>query len=144
MSVNTSGAYSSPNFAGTVGEAVFRRYHVFLDYARKRAIFEPTREASAAFPDKRTYGLSVLASGPSLNEFTVAAVRAGSPAERDSFRKGDVITALDGKASSGFTLSEVRDRFAREDERHVVSVARARGSVEIPIVVRLVSIESSP
>jgi Aspartyl protease len=30
LSVNVKGAYASPNFSGTIGESIFRRYHVFL------------------------------------------------------------------------------------------------------------------
>lgn len=96
MSVNTSGAYASPNFAGTIGETIDQRYHVFLDYARKQAIFEPTPEASRPYPDRRTYGLTLLASGPDLHTFTVA--------------------AWDGEPSSRFALGELRDRLAREGE----------------------------
>jgi hypothetical protein len=143
MSVNTSGAYASANFAGTVGETIYRRYHVFLDYARKRAIFEPTPEAGLPFPGRRTYGLTLLASGSDLRTFTVAGVRPGSPAEQDGFRKGDTIAAWDGEPASRFTLGELRDRLAREGERHVVSVARGADRLEIPIMLRLVSIETN-
>ena len=142
MSVNTSGAYSSTSFAGTVGETIYSRYHVFLDYFRRRAIFEETASSQEPFPQRRTYGLSLLASGPDLRTYTVSAVRAGSPAEKDTFRKGDRVVAWDGESSSTFTLSQLRDRLSREGERHTVTVARAGARVEIPISVRLVSIET--
>ena len=143
MSVNTTGAYASPNFSGTVGETIDRRYHVFLDYPRKRAIFEPTPEAARPFPERRTYGLTLLASGADLRSFTVSGVRAGSPAEQDGFRKGDRITAWDGEPASRFPLSELRERFAREGERHTVAVVRGDAHLELPATLRLVSIETN-
>src|SRR5207245_3127562 len=91
MSVNTQGAYASANFSGTVGEGIFHRYHVYLDYAHERVIFEPTPEAATPFPGRQTYGLSILSSGPDLRTYTVSAVRAGSPAETDGFKEGDTI-----------------------------------------------------
>jgi hypothetical protein len=143
MSVNTSGAYSSPNFAGTVGESIFSRYHVYLDYFRNRVIFEKTAASDAPFPERRTYGLSLLASGADLHTYTVSAVRPGAPAEQDAFRKGDRITAWDGESSSSFTLAELRDRLSRDGEKHTVTVERGGISISIPISVRLVSIETA-
>jgi hypothetical protein len=143
LSVNTSGAYASASFAGTVGETIYRRYHVYLDYARKRAIFEPTAAASLPFPEKRTYGLTLLASGPDLHTYTVSAVRPGSPAEKDAFRKGDVIAAWDGEPAGRFALSELRDRLALEGEKHTLSIARGSEALEIPVTIRLVSIETN-
>src|SRR5260370_36589009 len=80
MSVNTSGASASANFSGPVGESIFSRYHVFLDYFRNRVIFEPTPEPDKPFPERKTYGLSLLASGDDLHTCTVSAVHPDSAA----------------------------------------------------------------
>ncbi|OLE52409.1 MAG: hypothetical protein AUG51_18070 [Acidobacteria bacterium 13_1_20CM_3_53_8] len=114
--VAKSGAYASQNFSGTVGEGIYHRYHVFLDYARNRVIFEPTLESAKPFPERRTYGLSMLASGTDLHTYTIAAVRPGSPAEADGFKKGDVILAFDGRSAAQFTLGELREWLTHEGE----------------------------
>jgi Aspartyl protease/PDZ domain len=142
LSRNTSGAYASPNFAGTVGQGIDRRYHVFLDYARSRVIFEPTAEARQPFPEKQTYGLTLLASGDDLRTYTVSAVRPGSPAEADGLQKDDVVTRFDDRAASGFTLSELRAWLNRSGERHRFEVKRGGGTVTIPVEVRLVSLDA--
>jgi hypothetical protein len=90
LSANTSGAYSDDSFAGTVGEGIYTRYHVFLDYPHHRAIFEPTAKAAAPFAERKTYGLTLIANGDDLRTFLVTAIRFGSPAEKDGFLKGDV------------------------------------------------------
>jgi hypothetical protein len=140
MSVNTGGAYASKNFSGTIGESIYKRYHVFLDYARNRLILEPTAEASQPFPERQAYGLSLLALGNDLHTFTVAAVRAGSPAEQDGFKKGDVVDALDGKPAAQFTLSELRDALATAGARHELGVTRGGEHLAVAVEVRLVSL----
>jgi hypothetical protein len=141
MSVNTKGAYASTNFAGTVGEGIYRRYHVFLDYAHERIIFEPTPAAGQPFPERTTYGLSVLASGRDLHTYTVAAVRPGSAAAKDGFYKGDLVAALDGKPASQFMLSELRGSLIHEDEQHEVEVVRQGKGMRIAAKVKLVSLD---
>ncbi len=141
MSVNTQGAYSSANFSGTVGEGIYRRYHVFLDYAHERMIFEPTPEAAKPFPERQTYGLSLLASGPDLHTLTVSAVRPGSPAEADGFKEGDRIAAIDGQPAAEVTLGELRDRLSRQGERHHLEIARGNEELALAIEVRLVSLD---
>src|SRR5262249_28906949 len=56
LSRNTSGAYASKNFSGTVGQGIYHRYHTFVDYFRNRVIFERTDETSKPFPGRQTYG----------------------------------------------------------------------------------------
>lgn len=141
LSVNVKGAYASPNFAGTVGESIYRRYHVFLDYARERVILKPRAEAAKPFPERQTYGLTLLASGADLHTFTVAAVRPGSPAEKDGFKKADVISAVDDKPAAQFMLRELRDWLTQAGQNHVLQVKRGSDELSVPVEVRLVSIE---
>lgn len=143
MSVNTHGAYASTNFSGTIGQGIYRRYHVFLDYARNRVIFEPTAETESPFPERKTYGLSLLASGADLHTFTVTAVREGSQAEKDGFKKSDVISALNGKPAAQFTLRELRDELTHEGERCELGIRRGGEGLTIPVQIILVSVDRS-
>jgi hypothetical protein len=141
LSVNVKGAYASTNFSGTIGESIFRRYHVFLDYARNRVIYEPTSETQSPFPERKTYGLSILASGADLRTYTVTAVRPGSQAEKDGFKKSDVISAFNGKPAAEFTLSELREQLTHEGESYNVGVSRANEKLTIPAQIKLVSLD---
>jgi hypothetical protein len=141
LSANSEGAYASPNFAGTVGEGIFSRYHVFIDYARHRVIFEDTSKTDAAFPERKTFGLSLVASGVDLHTFTISAVRPGSAAESAGFRKGDVITGFDDRQATQFSLGELRDWLLREDERHLFQLIRDKQKVSISAAIVLVSID---
>jgi hypothetical protein len=141
MSVNTTGAYASTNFSGTVGETIYSRYHCYLDYSNYRIILEPTPEANKPFPARETYGLTLLASGADLHTYTVVAVRPGSPAEADGFGKGDVISGKDGKNASEFTLRELRDSLSHAGQHHTFEVQRSGERRTMNLDVRLVSIE---
>lgn len=141
LSVNVKGAYASTNFSGTIGESIFRRYHVFMDYSRNQIIYEPTAEAQSSFPERKTYGLSIIASGTDLHTYTVTAVRPGSQAETDGFKKGDIISALNGKLATQFTLAELREQLAREGENYDVEISRADDKLKIPVRIRLVSLD---
>jgi hypothetical protein len=143
LSVNVKGAYASTNFSGTIGEGVFHRYHVFLDYARNRIIYEPTTETESPFPERKTYGLSIIASGVDLHTYTVTAVRQGSQAEKDGFQKADVISALNGKPAAQFTLGELREQLSQEGENYEVEIGRANEKLTIPVHVRLISLDRS-
>jgi hypothetical protein len=141
LSVNVKGAYASTNFSGTIGEGIFSRYHVFLDYARNRVIYEPTAETQSPFPERKTYGLSIIASGADLHTYTVTAVRSGSQAEKDGFKKADVISALNGKPATQFTLRDLREQLARDGESYNVGVSRAEDKLTIPVRVKLMSLD---
>jgi hypothetical protein len=144
LSANTSGAYSDDTFAGTVGEGIYTRYHVFLDYPHHRAIFEPTAAASAPFPERKTYGLSLIANSDDLHTFLVTGIRAGSPAEKDGFLKDDIISGLDDKPATNFTLAQLRDVLLRAGETHDFKILRAGKPVSIITTVAVVSIDQKP
>ncbi len=143
LSANTTGAYASKNFAGTIGESIDSRYHVFLDYTRNRVIFETTAETAKPFPERQTYGMTFLAGGNDLHTFTVAGVRKDSPAEKAGFQKGDVVSSVDGKPASQFKLSELRDWLSHEGEKHELTITRSGESKTIPVTVQLISLDRS-
>jgi hypothetical protein len=141
LSANTGGAYGQGQFAATVGESIYSRYHVFLDYPRHQIIFEATPETGKPFPERRTFGLTLLASGDDLHTYTVTAVRAGSPAAALGFQIKDTIADCDGKPASQFTLAELRDWLAKEGNRHTLTVLRDGKPVKLSVTVTLVSID---
>lgn len=141
MSVGNKGAYASPRFAGTVGETIYSRFHVFLDYAHNRIILEPTPDTSKPFPDRTTYGLTILASGPDLHTYTITAVRHGSPAEKDGFKKADVIVDVNGQPASSLSLGDLRHQLGEKGRQMELTVSRAGQKAKIPFTVDLVSLE---
>jgi hypothetical protein len=144
FSVSTSGAYSASDFAGTIGEGILHRYRVIFDYSRRKMILEPTAETVKPFPERRTFGMTLLSSGPHYKTFTVSAVRTGSPAEKAGFRVSDIIAAIDGRSASALTLGEVRDDITHDGQHFTFTVTRGAESVDIPTTITLVSIDRAP
>jgi len=144
FSANTSGAYSDDVFDGTVGEGIYTRYRVFLDYPHHRVIFEPTAKTSSPFPERKTFGLTLIANGDDLHIFLVTGIRAGSPAEKEGFLKGDIITGLDGKPATSFTLGQLRDTLLHTDETHDFKILRAGKQTSILATIAVVSIDQKP
>jgi hypothetical protein len=144
LSANTSGAYSDDTFAGTVGEGIYTRYQVFLDYPHHRAIFEPTAKTSEPFPERKTFGLTLIANGDDLHIFLVAGIRIGSPAAKDGFQKGDIVSGIDDKPATTFTLAQLRDTLLREGETHKFEILRAGKQTNITAVVAVISIDQKP
>jgi len=141
LSANTSGAYGTGQFAGTIGETIYSRYHVFLDYPRNRIIFEPTPEAAKPFKEGKTFGLTLIAGGDDLHTFVVTAVGANSPAVKADFQVKDEITAVDGKPASEFTLSDLRADLAKAGEAETFTIKRGGQLKVIKTTIELVSIE---
>jgi hypothetical protein len=143
LSANAGGAYASPNFAGTIGEGIFSHYHIFIDYTRHRVIFESTAKTDAPFPERKTFGLTLIASGADLHTFTISAVRSGSAAEAAGFRKGDVIMGFDDRQAAQISLGELRERLLEEGVRHQFRVNRDGQKTSIDALILLVSVDRS-
>jgi hypothetical protein len=141
LSANTGGAYGTGQFAGTIGETIYSRYHVFLDYPHNRIIFESTPEAAKPFKEGKTFGLTLIAAGDDLHTFIVTAVGANSPAAKANFQAKDEITAVDGKPASEFALSDLRTYLAKEGEAETFTVERGGKSTVIKTTIALVSVE---
>jgi hypothetical protein len=137
LSANTSGAYASAGMSASMGNSVYSRFHVFIDYSRNRLILEPTAKTNNPFPETRSFGLTLLSSGEDLRTFSVSAVRAGSQAEAVGFKKGDVITAVDDKSAKEITLEELRMLVSSEDNKHTFEVRRGNEEVKIAMPIHV-------
>jgi C-terminal processing protease CtpA/Prc len=105
FSVQAKGAFTDPYVAGNVGGGVLRRFDITFDYAGKRMWLEPNaRDALRDGYDRS--GMWVNQVGAA---FAVMDVLEGGPAHEAGLRAGDRIVAVDGKASSGMSLSGFRE-----------------------------------
>lgn len=124
LSTNTDGAYASSNLAATMGNGIYSRFRVFVDYAHERLILEPTADSFKPYSQAPSFGLTLLSSGDDLRTFTVAGVRGGSSAEAAGFKKGDIIESVDGLNASQMTLEDLRNLVADDAERRSFGLRR--------------------
>jgi S1-C subfamily serine protease len=90
---------------------------------------------------------SIFSSSPMATTCTPLSSRVSARPHRrkkPGFLKGDIISGLDDKPATAFTLGQLRDTFGRTGETHDVKVLRAGKLTSIAVTVAVVSIDQRP
>jgi len=107
-----AGAFGSAEVSGNLGNALFRRFVLYLDYARQEVIFERGEDFDTFVPFDRS-GLQIWWGEPGVVEVLHAA--AGGPAADAGLADGDVITSINGIPAEYFAgLSAIRELLRAE------------------------------
>lgn len=112
FSEDKAGALANERLAGNIGARVASKFRLFLDYGRKRIIFEPNSTFAAPY-DHAQSGMSVIAEGDDYRVFRIRAVLENSPASEAGLQKGDIITTVNGQSAVDLTLSKLNELFER-------------------------------
>lgn len=110
FSQDKAGAFASDQLAGNIGARVANKFRLFLDYDRKRIIFEPNSTFAAPY-DHAQSGISVVAEGGNYRVFRIRAVLEDSPASEAGLLKDDVITGVNNQPATELTLSKLNELF---------------------------------
>ncbi len=85
-------------------------------------------------------GASVLQKGTQIQ---IAGVMPGTPAERDGLKVGDVILAVDGQSTTGWTADDAVNRIRGKAGTHVIlKLSRAGQTLEIDLVREVITVPS--
>ncbi len=105
LSESKAGSFSDPNYEGNIGSGLLKRFVATFDYSRQTMYLKPLepQPADAGSFDRSGLWINALDGG-----FEVENVAPGGPAEQAGVLKGDVITAIDGKAARAEELSDAR------------------------------------
>ena len=112
FSTDKAGAFATDQLAGNIGARVASKFRLFLDYDRKRIIFEPNSTFAAPY-DQSQVGMSVIAEGGDYRVFRVRAVLENSPASEAGLQKDDIITTVNNQSAAELTLSKLNELFER-------------------------------
>lgn len=115
FSEDEAGAFAINEVLGNIGAQIMNRFKVLLDYQRQRMILEPNSSFGAPF-DRAFAGLSIEAQGADYRTFRITQILENSPAAEAQLQSDDIITAIDGKPATQFTLTtlnEILERAAR-------------------------------
>ena len=112
FSQDTAGAFASRELAGNIGARIANKFRIFLDYGRKRIIFEPNSTFAAPY-DQAQVGVSVIAEGADYRTFRIRAVLENSPASEAGLQKGDIITKVNDQSAAELTLAKLNEMFER-------------------------------
>jgi|GEM_PF-47197 len=132
LSKTTRGVEANPDQDGIVGAELLRRFKVIFDYSRNRMILEPNANFDKPIETDMS-GADIIAEGPGFNIFTVRGVVPKSPAAEAGLLEGDVITAIDGRPATDFTLDRLSILFKRAGASYRLTIKRESHLVEVTL-----------
>ena len=107
LSRQEKGAFADAYIAGNVGYGVLSRFNITFDYAHQQLFFEK----NSAYNQPDVADRSGMWLEQTERGFEVFDVVAGGPADRAGVKAGEVIVAIDGRATARWTLANARTRF---------------------------------
>lgn len=110
FSEDKGGAFASKSLAGNIGQRVASKFRLFLDYERKRIIFEPAASFNDSF-DRVFSGLALVGEGMDYTTLRITDVLEESPAAEVGLQKDDVIIKVDDKPASELTITKLNEMF---------------------------------
>jgi hypothetical protein len=134
LSQATAGAFTSEDYAGNIGNRILERFKVTLDYERRQMWLEPGKLYARRDPMSRS-GLQLVRRADVVK---VAAVLAGSAAEKAGLQVDDAVTALDGRPvmELGFEgVAALLDE-GTEGSTHTLAIVRAGKAKTIKLTLR--------
>jgi hypothetical protein len=117
------GAFARTDIAGIIGGEILRRFRLTFDYPHRRLILERGKSFGEPF-DWDASGMKLRTAAGDFNCFDVTEVLEGGPAAEAGVRPGDVITGIDGKQGSGWTLWEVESLLKKANQEHALTIDR--------------------
>lgn len=128
------GAFAGNEYSGNVGGGILKRFVVTFDYHDKIMYLQPV---AGPLTDVGGFDRAGVWFNDAPNGFEIVDVTKGAPADAAGLKKGDVITAVDGKPASSIKLYELRLRLRNDAAGTVVEFTVKRGSETKDIKVTL-------
>ena len=133
LSTITTGALASEDYAGNLGNRLFDRFKVTLDYERRKVFLEPGAKFSEPEPFSRL-GAQLAKFG---DEVRAAQILAGSPAAAAGLKETDPIVAIDGVPIAQLDPTKLEAKFEHGAVGQKVTVTVLRGGKEKKLKVTL-------
>jgi hypothetical protein len=120
---------------GSIGAPVFRGTRMFIDYTRRRIIFEPT-PALQVPAEYDASGLYLVAEDDALRRPRVRHVIAQSPAAAAGVRAGDELVSIDGRPAAELELGAIRALLRRPGETRRLVLRRDGATIDVLLPLR--------
>lgn len=112
---------------GTIGSDILSRFTVIYDYFNEVIYLKKNNTYRDDFKFN-TVGLRIVAKGEQLDEYFISEIIPGSPAQKEDFRPGDEIIAINGRPVFFYKYSEIN------------TIIRAKPRTKTTIIVRRVGV----
>jgi len=129
------GVLASDDIQGILGNDVFQRFTLTLDYHDDQLILEPNAALGTPFLADAS-GLLIIATGDDLRSFEVTAVLPDSPGLEAGLQSGDVIEKIDGGPAARFRLSELKQMLTQDGHNHALTVRRGAQHLDVQLKLR--------
>lgn len=103
---------------GIIGNSLLSRFHIVIDYPSEKLYIQEERGYRDAFKYDRS-GLTVIATGPDLNQYMIQSVLPGSPADNAGLKAGDRILKLQCWPGSFYTLGRINRIFKKREGKRI-------------------------
>lgn len=131
FSQDRAGSFANSALAGNIGAQVGNRFRIFLDYGRKRIVFEPQATLNDPY-DRAFSGLGLRAFGDDFRTFRVFDLLEDSPATAAGIQKNDVIVAIDGVPADRLTLSAINEMLEKPI-KYTLTIRRAETTLTVSL-----------
>jgi hypothetical protein len=111
---------------GLVGNGLLHKFHVILDYYGFKIWLKPAKAYEDAYVYDRS-GMGIVATGVSLNYFTVQFVLPNSPAAEAGIQQGDQIMRIGLTPTNFLSLGDVQRVFQKKAGKKIRLVMRREG-----------------
>jgi len=114
---------------GSIGNELFRRFHMVIDYPNQRIGLKPGKEFNRPFRYNRS-GIDLIAQKPGVPIYQVSEIRKGSPADRAGVQIGDMLIRVQGESCFNNQLDEVYELLNPEKPRKIKIQVMRGGHVQ--------------
>jgi len=134
LSSQKAGLTTSSAMAGLIGPDVLSQFDVTFDYSRSRIILE----GNSNYGRHDTWDRAGMWLGQEGDHFHVVDVIAGSPAAQAGIKRGDIVTAIDGKKTTLYFLPDFRDSLRKlpAGTKMIFRVSSGDNNRDVTIVLR--------
>ena len=129
---DSAGVFSSNTFDCNVGNEVFRRFIVYLDYGRREMILEPT--ASVGDPFEADMGGAAFRLD--VGGLRISELMPRGPAELAGLKPEDLIVSIDGRPALEYGLEALRRRLRKPGGEVEFRIRRGQDEQTIRLPVR--------
>jgi hypothetical protein len=123
------------NSNGLIGGGILSRFDVTYDCFRNKIYLRKNQNFGKPFTQDRS-GLHIKLQGNSFNQFIIADVITGSPADVAGIQTGDIILKCNGKPFERLSLDYITNTLQSEPET-VVRLTISRGGDEVDVKFKL-------
>lgn len=133
FSVDTKGALSTEKHLGLVGNALYERFNMYIDFKNNDLYLKPNEDFSKPFKSSRL-GFSYVNRGQTLKSWIVTGLYSSSNAEKGGLKIDDNIKTVNGISVAGISYKLQENYF---DEMNEISLGIERKEKNIEINFKL-------